>query len=74
MGLALVIRIRRPGKSFMAMPKKKKKAKLVPRRGPPTNLRTAGVHTDRKRKTLKGVDERERDDLIALGSWAFEEE
>ncbi|HYL27759.1 MAG TPA: hypothetical protein VEW74_07975 [Candidatus Nitrosotalea sp.] len=58
----------------MSMAKKKKKAKLVPRKGPPTNLRQAGAHADKKRKRLQDLDERERDDLVALGSWALEEE
>lgn len=56
------------------MKKKKKSPKVVPRRGAATNLRKAGAHEDKKRKTLTAVDEKERDDLVALGSWAFEEE
>lgn len=57
------------------MPKKKKKApKVVPRRGPPTNLRKAGAHQDKTRKALKALDKKEGDDLVALGAWAFEDE
>lgn len=56
------------------MPKKKKQPKVVPRRGPATNLRKAGPHAERKREALKALDEKEGDDLIALGSWAFEDE
>lgn len=56
------------------MKRKKKSPKVVPRRGPATNLRKAGAHEDKKRKTLTALDEKENDDLVALGSWAFEEE
>lgn len=52
---------------------KKKNPKLVPRRGPATNLRKAGFHDGKKDKTLKALDQKEGADLIRLGSWAFEE-
>jgi hypothetical protein len=56
------------------MLKKKKQAKVVPRRGPATNLRKAGPHEDKQREALKALDKKEGDDLVALGSWAFEED
>ena len=56
------------------MKQKKKTPKVVPRRGAATNLRKAGAHEDKKQKTLTTLEEKERDDLVALGSWAFEEE
>jgi hypothetical protein len=56
------------------MPRKPKKPKVMPPRGAPTNLRQAGAHEEKKQKALDELDEKERDDLIALGSWAFEEE
>jgi hypothetical protein len=56
------------------MPKKKKIKKILPRRGPPTNLRQAGAHEDKKQKALDTTRDKERDDLIAMGSWAYEEE
>jgi hypothetical protein len=44
----------------MAKQAKKKKAKrriaLVPRQGPPTNLRPAGVHDDKRGKTRAEED------------------
>jgi hypothetical protein len=61
------------GDRFLEMPKKKKR-KVVPRRGPATNLRKAGAHEDKKRKMIKALDQKEDDDLVALGSWAFEDE
>jgi hypothetical protein len=33
------------------MAKRRKKAPLVPRLGPPENLRPAGAHADKRRKT-----------------------
>ncbi len=55
------------------MSKRKEKPQIVPRRGPATNLRKAGAHEDKKRKAVKTIDENE-DDLLVLGSWAFDEE
>jgi hypothetical protein len=55
-------------------PKKQKKPKVVPRIGPPVNLRRAGAHEDKRRKARSAQDERERDDLIVLGPWALDEE
>jgi len=54
----------------------KKRAKVVPPRGPASNLRPAGVHEDKKRKMLDRLSKRERemDDLKALGAWAFEDD
>jgi hypothetical protein len=54
--------------------KKQSKPKVVPRRGPPVNLRPAGVHEDKRRKALTAQDERESDELSALGQWALDEE
>jgi hypothetical protein len=54
--------------------KKKKNPKIVPRRGPATNLRKAGAHEDKKRKTLKPPDQSDGDDLVVLGSWAYDED
>lgn len=56
------------------MSKKEKKPKVVPPRGPATNLRKAGAHEDKKRKSLEELDEKEGYDLVALGTWAFDEE
>jgi hypothetical protein len=55
---------------------KKKKPKIVPPRGPATNLRKAGAHEEKKRKTLDDLGDRERelDELKALGRWAYDEE
>ncbi len=35
---------------------KKRKRKVVPRLGPPTNLRPAGVHEDKRRKARDAAD------------------
>jgi hypothetical protein len=61
------------GCSFMA---KKKKPKVVPRRGPATNLRKAGAHDDIRAKTLERLSDKERelDDLKSLGRWALNED
>jgi hypothetical protein len=64
---------RGPRYASRVMRKKKKSPKLVPRRGPATNLRKAGAHADKKDKALKALDQKEGADLITLGSWAFEE-
>ena len=56
------------------MRKKKKNPKAIPRRGPATNLRKAGAHEDKKDKTLKALDQKEGNDLVVLGSWAFDED
>ncbi len=56
------------------MPKKKKKTKIVPRRGPPSNLRTAGAHENKKRKALTVQEQKERDELLVLGPWALDED
>jgi hypothetical protein len=53
---------------------KKKKPKTVPRRGPPTNLRNAGAHEDKKRKALSAQEQKERDELLVLGPWALNED
>jgi hypothetical protein len=53
---------------------KKKKPKIVPRRGPPTNLRTAGAHENKKRKAVSAQEQKERDELLVLGPWAFDED
>jgi hypothetical protein len=42
------------------MAKKRKRKAAVPRLGPPTNLRPAGVHKDRRKKTRA---QREREAL-----------
>jgi hypothetical protein len=54
--------------------KKQKKAKVVPRRGPPLNLRRGGAHEDKRHKARSAQDERERDDLVVLGEWALDED
>lgn len=56
------------------MSKKKKKPKIVPRRGPATNLRKAGTHEEKKRKIVRALEKEEGNDLIALGAWAFDDE
>jgi hypothetical protein len=56
------------------MAKKKKKSKIVPRRGPPNNLRTAGAHEDKKSKALSAQEQKERDELVILGPWALDED
>jgi hypothetical protein len=56
---------------------KRKKPKIVPRLGPPTNLRKAGAHEDKRRKDLERLEDTEQqelDDLKALGSWAYDED
>ena len=55
---------------------KQKKPKIVPPRGPATNLRKAGPHEDKKRKSFQRLEEKEReiDDLKAMGAWAFDED
>jgi hypothetical protein len=56
---------------------KRKTAKVVPRLGPPKNLRKAGVHEDKRRKALEGSEEEERhelEELKAIGSWAYDED
>jgi hypothetical protein len=55
---------------------KKKKPKIVPPRGPATNLRKAGTHEEKKRKALDRLGDRERelDELKALGRWAYDED
>lgn len=54
--------------------KKKKKKVVVPRRGPATNLRKAGPHDDKRRKAPRVLDQENGEDLVALGTWAFEDE
>ena len=59
------------------MKRKPKTAKIVPRMGPPKNLRKAGAHEDKRDKALERLEkeeQRELDDLSALGSWAFDED
>ncbi len=58
------------------MASKKKPPKIVPPRGPATNLRKAGAHEDKRRKNLEQVeaDEHALDDLKAMGVWAFDED
>jgi hypothetical protein len=56
---------------------KRKKSKVVPRLGPPKNLRKAGAHEDQRRKALdrfKDEEQQELDDLKAIGSWAYDED
>jgi hypothetical protein len=56
---------------------KRKKPKIVPRLGPPKNLRKAGAHDDKRRKTLERLEDNERqelDDLTAIGSWAYDDD
>jgi hypothetical protein len=55
---------------------KKKKPKIVPPRGPATNLRKAGAHDDKRAKALERLSDQERelDDLKSLGRWAFDED
>ena len=55
---------------------KKKKPKIIPPRGPATNLRKAGAHEDKKRNDLERIEEKERelDDLKAMGVWAYDED
>jgi hypothetical protein len=58
------------GDSPMAKPAKKKQAKrrvaLVPRQGPPTNLRPAGVHDDKRRKTRSEAEKAALEDEAAF--------
>ena len=56
------------------MPKKKNKIEIVPRKGPPTNLRSAGAHENKKRKAMTAQEQKERDELLVLGPWALDEE
>jgi hypothetical protein len=56
---------------------KQKKTKIVPRLGPPKNLRKAGAHEDKRRKALEHLgdgEQQELDDLTTLGSWAYDED
>jgi hypothetical protein len=56
---------------------KRKKPKLVPRLGPPKNIRKAGVHDDKRRNALERLEDKERqelDELSALGSWAYDDD
>ncbi|HEX3456985.1 MAG TPA: hypothetical protein VHR97_03440 [Candidatus Baltobacteraceae bacterium] len=55
---------------------KKKQPKIVPPRGPATNLRKAGTHEDKRRKNQEQIEknEHELDDLTAIGEWAFDED
>jgi hypothetical protein len=55
---------------------KQKNPKIVPPRGPATNLRKAGAHEDKKGKRLERTEEKERelDDLKAMGVWAYDED
>jgi hypothetical protein len=55
---------------------KRKKPKIVPRLGPPKNLRKAGAHEDKRRGALERLEDREQqelEDLRAIGSWAYDE-
>ena len=54
----------------------KKKSRIVPPRGPATNLRKAGAHEDKRRKALerRSDDENELKELEMLGTWAYEED
>lgn len=66
---------RRLGPHSIVIMAKKKKPQIVPRRGPATNLRKAGVHDDKKSKALERLQNRERElDDLFLGRWAFEED
>jgi hypothetical protein len=55
---------------------KKKQPKIVPPRGPATNLRPGGAHDDKRRKNRERIDdnEHELDDLTAMGEWAFDDD
>ena len=55
---------------------KKKTPKIVPPRGPATNLRRAGAHEDKKRKNLERTEDKdhELDDLKAMGVWAYDDD
>jgi hypothetical protein len=56
---------------------KRKKPKIVPRLGPPTNLRKAGAHDDKRRKALERAEDTEQqelDDLRTVGAWAYDED
>jgi hypothetical protein len=55
---------------------KRKKPKVVPPRGPATNLRPAGAHDDKKRKALERLGDKdvELDELTSLGRWAYDED
>jgi hypothetical protein len=58
----------------LAVAKKTKKPRVVPPRGPATNLRKAGAHEDKKRKAARATDQKAAEELTALGAWAFDEE
>ena len=56
---------------------KRKKPKIVPRLGPPKNLRKAGAHDDKRRRALERLEDEEQDqldELTAIGSWAYDED
>lgn len=56
---------------------KRKRAKIVPRMGPPKNLRKAGAHEDKRDKALERLgreEQHELDELSALGAWAYDED
>jgi len=55
---------------------KRNKAKVVPRLGPPRNIRKAGPHADKRPKKQERLDreQRELDDLKTIGSWAYDED
>jgi hypothetical protein len=56
---------------------KRKKSEIVPRLGPPKNLRKGGPHEDKRRSVLARLEDKEQhelDDLRAVGSWAYDED
>jgi hypothetical protein len=56
---------------------KRKKPKIVPRLGPPKNLRKAGAHEDKRDKAREQLDDKEQqelDELTAIGSWAYDDD
>ena len=55
---------------------KPQKGKVVPRFAPPTNLRKAGAHDDKRGKALEELSDEERDldELKSLGQWAYDED
>jgi len=55
---------------------RRKKPKIVPPRGPATNIRKAGAHDDKKAKALVRLEDKEVElhDLETLGRWAYEDD
>jgi hypothetical protein len=56
---------------------KRNKPRVVPRLGPPKNLRKAGVHQDKRARALERLEDKEQqelDDLKVIGLWAYDED